>query len=167
MKKLIILGACVIAIIVAIIIVGANKNDDNESFGAELVRPAKDATEDVESDEVASEESSIAESSDTEVTSEAISYKDAEVLRVTSFTSVVDAGDEVTLTLTGMPNERYDIYVYYSKNPSTDEDLEPKMSDGEGNITWVWTVPSSAKAGMREIIIVGGGEMLTIYLDIQ
>lgn len=162
MKKLIILGACVIAIIVAIIIVGANKNDDNESFGAELVRPSKDTTENAESIEGSTEDNSYGES-----VSGSETYKDAEILRIVSFSSVVEAGEEVTLTLSGIPNTRYDIYVYYSKNPATDEDLEPQMSDGEGNITWTWRVPTSVKAGMREIKIVGGAEMLTIYLDIQ
>ncbi len=163
MKKLIILGICVIAIVVAIIIVSANKNNDNENFGAELVRPSKDSTESVESSESVTSE----EGSELESVSEVETYKDAEILRVVSFTSVVCAGDDVTLTLSGVPNTRYDIYVYYSKNPATDADLEPKMSDGEGKITWTWRVPSSVKEGLREIDIVGGGEILKIYLDIK
>lgn len=162
MKKLIILGLCVIAVIVAIIIVSANKDKDNEEFGAELVRPSKDSAESTYAESV-----SGGDGSESESVSEFETYKDAEILRVVSFTSVVKAGDEVTLTLSGMPNTRYDIFVYYSKNPATDEDLEPKMSDGEGNITWSWSVPSSVKEGLKEINIIGGGEKLTIYLDIQ
>lgn len=171
MKKLIILGICVIAIVVAIIIVSANKNNDNENFGAELVRPSKDSTDSVGSFEnaesiQATEGLTNEEGSKLEDGSEIETYKDAEILKVVSFTSVVCAGDEVTLTLSGMPNTRYDIYVYYSKNPATATDLEPKMSDGEGKITWNWRVPSSVKEGLREIDIVGGGEILKIYLDI-
>ena len=167
MKKLIIIGICGIVLVAALIIMGAARDKGSENFGAELVRPSKDTNASVDSSEGVSEDNSVLEGSETEAASEAVSYKEAEILRVTSFTSVVDAGDEVTLALTGKPNERYDIYVYYSKNPASDDDLEPKMSDGEGNITWRWAVPSSVKAGMREIVIVGGGEMLTIYLDIQ
>ena len=162
MKKLIIFGACVIAVIIVIIIVSSNKSNDNADFGAELVRPSKDSAESTYAESV-----SGGDGSESESVSEYETYKDAEILRVVSFTSVVEAGDDVALTLSGMPNTRYDIYVYYSKNPATDPDLEPKMSDGEGNLTWEWSVPSSVKAGMREIKIVGGGEILTIYLDVQ
>lgn len=93
-------------------------------------------------------------------------YIEARVLRVLHFTSSVKAGDKVTLKLSGYKNTRYDIYVYYSKNPANDDALDPKMSDGDGIVTWTWNVPSSVKAGMRKICIIGGGEILTIYLDI-
>ncbi len=103
---------------------------------------------------------------DTSISDETGEYIEARVLRVLNFTSRVKAGDNVTLKLSGYKNTRYDIYVYYSKSPSNDSALHPKMSDGEGIIAWTWDVPSSVRAGMRKICIIGGGEILTVYLDI-
>ena len=158
MKKLIFIGICVVALIVALIAVGMVKADEGEKFPAEIINPSADSTVDNSLDST--------ESTSEDITEE-ITYKEAEILRVTKFTTPAGAGEEVTLSISGMPNTRYDIYVYYSQNPAESDDLAPRYSDGEGNVTWEWTIPSALKTGRREIAIVGGGEILKIYLDIE
>lgn len=166
MKKLIFIGICVVALIVALIAVGRGKADDGEEFPAEIINPSADSTTGEVPTGIESESESESEGNSESVVEET-TYKDAEILRVTKFTTPVGAGEEVVLSISGIPNTRYDIYVYYSQNPAESDDLAPRYSDGDGNITWKWTVPSSVKEGRREIAIVGGGEILRIYLDIE
>ena len=178
MKKIIAICVCVVLLVAAFFIIDANKSKQGEKIPSEIFFPSADSEEDTsektnstvkaESDEASSdsEDSSSLEESSSEAETEEVTYKKAEVLKVIKFTSVVDSGDEVILSLSGMPNTKYDIYVYYSSKPSADESLQPKYSDGEGNIIWKWNVPSSVKSGTKKIEIIGGGEILTLYIEI-
>lgn len=111
-------------------------------------------------------ESETVDETETSVTTDTL--KDAEVTRVVSFTSSVKVGDNVRLEICGFSSVRYDIYVYYSENkPASVEELAPVYSDGDGRVMWEWKVPSGTKSGRKKIIVTGGGEKLTLYLDIE
>ena len=147
--------------------------ESNETFESDVPKTSDDDSElesiSQDDDSTETENDSGIESkteSETETETEEETYKKAEILRVTKFTSVADNGEEVILSVSGMPNTRYDIYVYYSSKPSSSAELQPRYSDGEGNITWKWTVPSAVKSGTKKIEIIGGGEMLTLYIEI-
>lgn len=151
MKKLLV----VLLLIAAMLLCACSNKKNVDKYPAELVHPSADVSTDESRSEL-----------ETETEYEGKTYVDAEILRLTKITTPVDAGDEVILSISGKPNTRYDIYVYYSQNPAESDDLAPRYSDGEGNITWKWTIPSSIKEGRREIAIAGGGEILRVYLDI-
>ena len=151
MKKLLL----VLLLVASIMLCACSNKKNIDKYPAELVHPSADVSVDESQSDL-----------ETETEYEGKTYVEAEILRLTKLTTPIDAGDEVTLSISGIPNTRYDIYVYYSKNPVESDDLAPRYSDGDGNITWKWTIPSSIKEGRREIAIVGGGEILRVYLDI-
>ena len=170
MKKLILMGLCVI-VIAAGIIFYVDMADNDKTIPSDIFFPSADSSDsDTKSesdtqDLLMTESATVDESSGTGY--EELSYKDAEILKLVKLTTPVEGGDKVTLSISGMPVTRYDVYLYYSKSPSNDEDLSPKYSDGEGNATWEFTVPSGIAEGRRKIAIVGGGEILYVYLDIE
>ena len=166
MKKPIFIIICVAALIVAALIISNIVGGGNDEIPADIIRPSADSSDTLVVIEDTSEVESDSEN-EGGATEEQTSYKDAEILRVTKLTTPVYAGEEVTLSVVGLPNTIYDIYVYYSKNPAESDSLQSKCSNGEGKITWTWTVPSGVKAGRKEIAIVGGEEILRVYIDIK
>ena len=177
MKKIIAICVCAVLLVAAFFIIDANKSRQDEKIPSGIFFPSADGEKnssleqsgsDADASSDGDDSSSLEESSeaDGETETEEVTYKKAEVLRVIEFTSVVSSGDEVILSLSGMPTTKYDIYVYYSSKPSTDASLQPKYSDGDGDITWKWVVPSAVKSGTKKIEIIGGGEILTLYIEI-
>lgn len=88
-------------------------------------------------------------------------------LSIVSYTEVVENGAEATLTAKGSPEKEYDITVYYSSGPSSSKDLDPKIANSEGNITWTWKVGSQTKPGTYKIVIEGNEEKIEIQFEVK
>ena len=172
MKKLILIGICVIIMAVGIMLY-IDISSGGETMPSDIFHTSADSDggKDASCDTAAVDtQDLLVTETETESGGEndvSLSYKDAEILKLVKLTTPVESGDKVTLSISGMPLTKYDVYVYYSKNPSNDENLAPKYSDGEGNATWEFTIPSGISAGRRKIAIVGGGEILYVYIDIE
>ena len=167
MKKLILIGICVV-IIAAGIMLYIDISSGGETMPSDIFHSSADsvdATSETDTADLSMTEGATEnENGDTDA---GLSYKDAEILKLVKLTTPVESGDKVILSISGKPSTKYDVYVYYSKNPAKDENLAPQYSDGEGNATWEFTIPSSISAGRREIAIVGGEEILYVYIDIE
>lgn len=168
MKKLILIGICVIMMAAGIMLY-IDISSGGETMPSDIFHSSADSVD-------ATSETDTADLSMTEGATETesggendagLSYKDAEILKLVKLTTPVESGDKVILSISGKPSTKYDVYVYYSKNPAKDENLAPKYSDGEGNATWEFTIPSGISAGRRKIAIVGGEEILYAYIDIE
>jgi len=85
-----------------------------------------------------------------------------------NMTSTVSRGKEATVTVKGVPNTEYAIKVWYaSGNLSSAAGLkEPQISDSNGEVSWTWRVGASTKTGNAKIEISGGGQTLTVYMEI-
>lgn len=167
MKKLILIGICVI-IMAAGIMLYIDISSGGETMPSDIFHSSADsvdATSETDTADLSMTEGATEnENGDTDA---GLSYKDAEILKLVKLTTPVESGDNVILSISGKPSTKYDVYVYYSKNPANDENLAPKYSDGEGNATWEFTIPSGISAGRRKIAIVGGEEILYAYIDIE
>lgn len=64
-----------------------------------------------------------------------------------SVTSPVSRGQAAIATAKTVAGADCTITVTYSSGPSTAEGLGPKTADGAGNVSWSWTVPTSAIPG--------------------
>ena len=171
MKKRILMGICVIIMAVGIMLY-IDISSGGETMPSDIFHTSADSDggEDVSCYTAAADtQDLLMTETETESGGEndaSLSYKDAEILKLVKLTTPAKGGEMVTLSISGMPLTKYEVYVYYSQKPSDDESLSPKYSDGEGNATWNFTVPSGISEGRRKIAIVGGGEILYVYIDI-
>ena len=82
------------------------------------------------------------------------------VLKLVSVTSPIFNGESATLVIIGKPNTEYTISVYYPSGLSESKDLEAKISDNDGNVSWTWKVGTTTSEGEHKITISGGGETI-------
>ncbi|MBR7083240.1 MAG: pilus assembly protein, partial [Clostridia bacterium] len=83
-----------------------------------------------------------------------------------SLTSPVKAGENATITIQGKPNTKYYITVIYKSGPSDAEELNEKISDSNGVVSWTWKVGARTSAGTWKIVIKGGGQEKTFSFDV-
>ena len=81
-------------------------------------------------------------------------------IKVTQSPGTVTNNDYAILRITGKPNTKYTLKVYYSTKVSTAEGTGTKTSDANGIVMWKWKVGANTKAGEHKITISGGGDTL-------
>ena len=86
---------------------------------------------------------------------------------VVNLTSPVKKGENVLLKIRGEPMTDYNITVYYDSGKSTEKGLETKESDSGGKVTWQWKVSENVAPGSHKIVISGGGDKVTAYLETE
>ena len=74
-------------------------------------------------------------------------------INIVSVTSPVNAGSQATLVAKTLPGAQCDITVDYKSGPSSASGLSPKAADGNGNISWTWTVGSRTTPGTWQIVV--------------
>lgn len=88
-------------------------------------------------------------------------------IKLVSMTSPVSRGNDVTVSIKGIPNTSYDIDVIYSSGESKATGLEDKTSDNEGNVSWTFKVSSNVKPGTYEVKITGGENSVSYSLEVM
>lgn len=87
-------------------------------------------------------------------------------IQLKSITSPVSRGQKATVEIIGKPNTKYTISVYYSSGPSEAKGLEPTVSDGDGLVSWTWTVGPSTSTGAKRIVVSDGTSSIEFYIEI-
>lgn len=87
-------------------------------------------------------------------------------ISLVSLVSPVSRGEDVTVSIKGLPNTTYDIDVIYSSGVSKARGLEDKTSDSEGNVSWTFKVSSNVKIGTYEINITDGKDRVSYSLEV-
>ena len=88
-------------------------------------------------------------------------------ISLVSLDSPVSRGNDVTVSIKGLPNTNYDIDVIYSSGPSKASGLEDKISDSEGNVSWTFKVSSNVKLGTYEVKISDGKDSASYSLEVS
>ena len=88
-------------------------------------------------------------------------------ISLVSLDSPVSRGNDVTVSIKGLPNTNYDIDVIYSSGPSKASGLEDKISDSEGNVSWTFKVSSNVKPGTYEVKISDGKDSASYSLEVS
>ena len=88
-------------------------------------------------------------------------------ISLVSLDSPVSRGNNVTVSIKGLPNTNYDIDVIYSSGPSKASGLEDKISDSEGNVSWTFKVSSNVKPGTYEVKISDGKDSASYSLEVR
>ena len=88
-------------------------------------------------------------------------------ISLVSLDSPVSRGNDVTVSIKGLPNTNYDIDVIYSSGPSKASGLEDKISDSEGNVSWTFKVSSNVKPGTYEVKISDGKDSASYSLEVR
>ena len=88
-------------------------------------------------------------------------------ISLVSLDSPVSRGNNVTVSVKGLPNTNYDIDVIYSSGPSKASGLEDKISDSEGNVSWTFKVSSNVKPGTYEVKISDGKDSASYSLEVR
>ncbi len=86
-------------------------------------------------------------------------------IKVTQMPGTVTNNDYAILRITGKPNTKYKLSVYYSTTVSKAEGTGTKTSDANGIVMWKWKVGANTKAGEHKIVISGGGDTLTTKFE--
>jgi hypothetical protein len=76
-----------------------------------------------------------------------------EGITIVSWPVTASRNEVVSVTVHGKANTQYYIEVNYKSGPSTSKDLNPKISDSNGDITWTWKVGRNSSAGTFDIIV--------------
>ena len=71
-----------------------------------------------------------------------------------------------TISISAEPNTLYSITVFYKSGPSTAQGLEPKTSDGDGNVSWTWRIGGRTAPGTYRVRIEGDGECIDEYITV-
>ena len=87
-------------------------------------------------------------------------------ISLVSLDSPINRGNDVTVSIKGLPNTNYDIDVIYSSGPSKASGLEDKISDSEGNVSWTFKVSSNVKPGTYEVKISDGEDSASYSLEV-
>jgi competence protein ComEC len=74
-------------------------------------------------------------------------------LDIVSVTSPVNAGCKATIAAKTAPGAQCNIKVYYKSGLSSASGLSPKTADGNGNVSWTWTVGSRTTPGNWQIVV--------------
>ncbi len=88
-------------------------------------------------------------------------------ISLVSLDSPVSRGNDVTVSIKGLPNTNYDIDVIYSSGPSKASGLEDKISDSEGNVSWTFKVSSNVKPGTYDVKISDGKDSASYSLEVN
>ena len=88
-------------------------------------------------------------------------------ISLVSLDSPINRGNDVTVSIKGLPNTNYDIDVIYSSGPSKASGLEDKISDSEGNVSWTFKVSSNVKPGTYEVKISDGKDSASYSLEVN
>ena len=88
-------------------------------------------------------------------------------ISLVSLDSPISRGNDVTVSIKGLPNTNYDIDVIYSSGPSKASGLEDKTSDSEGNVSWTFKVSSNVKPGTYEVKISDGKDSASYSLEVS
>jgi len=88
-------------------------------------------------------------------------------ISLVSLDSPISRGNDVTVSIKGLPNTNYDIDVIYSSGPSKASGLEDKISDSEGNVSWTFKVSSNVKPGTYEVKISDGKDSASYSLEVN
>ena len=87
-------------------------------------------------------------------------------INLVSLDTSVSRGNDVTVSIKGLPNTTYDIDVIYSSGESKASGLEDKTSDSEGNVSWTFKVSSNVKPGTYEVKITDGEDSVSYSLEV-
>ena len=87
-------------------------------------------------------------------------------INLVSLDTPVSRGNDVTVSIKGLPNTTYDIDVIYSSGESKASGLEDKTSDSEGNVSWTFKVSSNVKPGTYEVKITDGEDSVSYSLEV-
>ncbi len=169
-NSLIGLGAFFIVFVIALAISSPKQTPEKKSSGT----PQKNSS-------ISTTKQTTEESTTKPITTKAITTKTTTTITTTNATtkpvnnsnisivdisSVVKAGEHAYVSIKGLPNTDYSISVYYSSGASKADGLEPKKSDGNGNVSWTWEVGARTKPGTYKICIAGGGNTITKYFEV-
>ena len=84
---------------------------------------------------------------------ETVSPSTDEGITIVSWPVTASRNEVVSVTVHGKANTQYYIEVNYKSGPSTSKDLNPKISDSNGDVTWTWKVGRNSSAGTFDIIV--------------
>lgn len=87
-------------------------------------------------------------------------------LSLVEFTETVSAGDKANISVKGKPHAVYSIEVNYSSGKSSASGLESKMSNGDGIVSWSWTVGSRTAAGKYSVVIKSESVSYIFYFEV-
>lgn len=141
------------------------------SIAETIPEPSQSSTAPEASDGDISASSSAPASSSSSTTDEDIPYSPAHTvtdgIELVSMTNPLKRNEDAELTIKGIPNTEYFIYVYYSSGKSTAAGLESKTSDNEGYVTWTWHVGGRTKLGdNKRVEVSGGGQKLSTTFSV-
>jgi len=88
-------------------------------------------------------------------------------IELISVSSPIQAGDEATVTVKGLPKTKYSIAVFYSSGQSEAAGLESKVSDENGKVSWTWSVGSKTKPGYYALTITGDNQKLKVDFTVK
>jgi micrococcal nuclease len=74
-------------------------------------------------------------------------------ITIISWPETAYRNEAVTVKIQGQANTQYYIEVNYKSGPSTSEDLYPKTSNADGEVSWTWKVGGRSGAGTFDIIV--------------
>lgn len=72
---------------------------------------------------------------------------------VQAFSSLVNIGDEASISISTTPGATCKIQVLYDKVPAMDPGLKQQVADDFGSVTWDWTVGPATPSGMWPVNI--------------
>ena len=135
--------------------------DRYESVGAKVLRTDLDGNIVCDSDGV-----DVTCKGDKDSSSNSSSSAAASNINLVSLTSPINRGNDVTVSIKGLPNTNYDIDVIYSSGESKASGLEDKTSDSEGDVSWTFKVSSNVKPGTYEVKITDGENSASYSLEV-
>ena len=80
-------------------------------------------------------------------------YTPSEDITIISYPKTARRNETVSVTIQALPNTTYHIVVNYKSGPSKSKDLNEKVSDSNGIVTWTWKVGAKSAAGTFDIIV--------------
>lgn len=89
-------------------------------------------------------------------------------LKITQEAGTVNNNSIATVKISGKPDTKYTLSVYYTTKKSSAKGTGTVTSDANGNATWSWKVGAKTKPGTHKIVIEGGGERLeTSFVTVE
>lgn len=88
-------------------------------------------------------------------------------VEIVSVTSPVIKGSTASLTAKSQPGVMCTITVHYKSGPSKASGLEPKTTDGNGNVTWQWKVSANTASGDWRIEVSCGSKKTETYFTVK
>ncbi len=77
----------------------------------------------------------------------------SEDITIISYPKTARRNETVSVTIQALPNTKYHIVVNYKSGPSKSKDLDEKISDANGIVSWTWKVGAKSTAGTFDIIV--------------